>query len=97
MIIQHLCSENTLEISVQEARISEGCMGKTKGNIWQYTIDERKDGDRILIPNTSLKHMVSLLKNFKEDKESLLQSMGYLMGVIIDQSPNVAVSLHERV
>jgi hypothetical protein len=41
--------------------------------------------------------MVSNLQNFKEE-ESLLQSMGYLMGVIIDQKcPNVTVSLQEKV
>jgi hypothetical protein len=85
---------------VLEARISEGWMGKFKGmlqvlwecgfinegNIQQYTVHGRKDADGILIANTSLKYMVSNLIDFEEE-ESLLQSMGHLMGVIIGQTP----------
>lgn len=86
-------------ISVQEARISKGWMGKLKGmllvlwehgfideaNIQQYTINGRKDADGILIANTSMKRMVSNLHDFEEE-DLLLQSMGCLMGVIIVQT-----------
>jgi hypothetical protein len=49
-------------------------------------VDGKKDAYGVLIPNTSLKLMVSNLQDFEEE-ESLLQSMGWLMGVTIDCTP----------
>ncbi len=54
--------------------------------IFSNTIDGRKDAYGVVLPNTSLKFMVSNLQDFEEE-ESLLQSMGRLMGVIIDRTP----------
>ncbi len=51
-----------------------------------YTVDGKKDAYGVLIPNTSLNFMVSNLLDFEEE-ESLLQSMGWRMGVIIDCTP----------
>ena len=98
--LQELCSEKGLPIEVEEQKITEGWMDKPKGMLqmlWergfidvtklqQYTVDGKKDAYGVLVPNTSLKLMVSNLLDFKEE-ESLLQSIGCSMGVIIDRTP----------
>jgi hypothetical protein len=54
-----------------------------EANIQQYTINGRKDAYGVVLPNTSLKFMLSNLQDLKEE-ELLLQPMGCFMGVIID-------------
>jgi len=75
-------------------------MGKQKGilqvlwergfideaNINQYTMDGRKDAFGVHQPQTSLKHLLSSCTDFEEE-ESLLQSMGRRMGVLVDRTP----------
>ena len=98
--LQQLCKDRGLPIEAEERKIVEGWVGKPKGmlqvlwergfinegNLQQYTVDGKKDAYGVLIPNTSLKLMVSNLQDFEEE-ESLLQSMGRLMGVTIDRTP----------
>jgi hypothetical protein len=98
--LQELCAEKGLPIEVDEQKITEGWMDKPKGMLqmlWergfidvtklqQYTVDGKKDVYGVLVPNTSLKFMVSNLLDFEEE-ESLLQSMGRSMGVVIDRTP----------
>jgi hypothetical protein len=54
-----------------------------EANIQQYTINGRKDAYGVVLPNTSLKFMLSNLQDLEEE-ELLLQSMGCFVGVIID-------------
>ncbi len=98
--LQQLCKDRGLPIEIEERKIIEGWVGKlkgmlqvlwergfiNKGNLQQYTVDGKKDAYGVLIPNTSLKLMVSNLQDFEEE-ESLLQSIGQLMGVTIDCTP----------
>ncbi len=98
--LQQLCKDRGLPIEIEERKIIEGWVGKLKGmlqvlwergfinegNLQQYTVDGKKYAYGVLIPNTSLKLMVSNLQDFEEE-ESLLQSMGQLMGVTIDHTP----------
>ena len=52
----------------------------------KYTIDGSKDGFGIKQLDTSLKFLMANCVDFEEE-ESLLQSMGTKMGVIIDRTP----------
>ncbi len=55
-------------------------------NLNQYTMDGRKDQFGVLQPQTSLKHLLGSCRDFQE-KESLLQTMGRKMGVLVDCTP----------
>ncbi len=97
---EHQKGYNNCAIKVEENKFIEGWMHKPKGmlqilwergiindtNVAQYTIDGKKDAYGVLLPNTSLKFMLTNLQDFEEE-ESLLQSMGRLIGVIIDCTP----------
>ncbi len=81
-------------------KIKLGWMGKQKGilqvlwergfineaNISQYMMDGRKDAFGVHQPQTSLKDLLSSCMDFEEE-ESLLQSMGQRMGVLVDRTP----------
>jgi hypothetical protein len=78
----------------------EGWEGKQKGllqilwergfvdvnNLSAYTVDGKKDEYGVIQKETSLKHLMSNCTDFEEE-ESLLQSMGRQMGVMIDRTP----------
>ncbi len=51
-----------------------------------YTMDGRKDAFSVLQPTTSLKYKLSSCKDFEEE-ESILQSMGRKLGVLVDHTP----------
>jgi hypothetical protein len=55
-------------------------------NLNQYTMDGRKDQFGVLQPHTSLKHLLRSCRDFQEE-ESLLQTMGRKMGVLVDRTP----------
>ena len=55
-------------------------------NLSAYTIDGKKDEYGVIQKETSLKHLMSNCTDFEEE-ESLLQSMGRQMGVMIDRTP----------
>ena len=57
-----------------------------KHNLQQYTLDGKKDGHGNLWPETSLKHLLANCIDFEEE-ESLLQSMGWAMGISVDRTP----------
>jgi hypothetical protein len=51
-----------------------------------YSIEGKTNAMRVKQVNTSLKHLMSNCRDFIEE-ESLLQSNGWKMGIIIDQMP----------
>ncbi len=83
--------------------VIEGWFGKPKGILqvaWErgfieptisnwknyYTITGRKNALGILMPETSLKQILANCSDFEEE-ETMLQSMGRNMGVIVDRTP----------
>ncbi len=66
-----------------------------EGNIHQYTVDGQKDGFGVFQPHTSLKYLMGNCKDFGEE-ESLLQLTGRKMGILVDWTPNVTVSLQKK-
>jgi hypothetical protein len=99
--IQKLAVEKNIPLVEENLpKIKLGWMGKQKGilqvlwergfideaNINQYTMDGRKDAFGVHQPQTSLKHLLSSCTDFEEE-ESLLQSMGRRMGVLVDRTP----------
>jgi hypothetical protein len=99
--VQKLATEKGFPLYKENLpKIRQGCQGKQKGilqiiwergwidesNIDQFTMDSRKDAFSVLQPTTSLKYMLSSCKDFEEE-ESLLQSMGRKMGVLVDRTP----------
>jgi len=96
--VQKLAKEQNMAIIKENLpKVKEGGEGKSKGilqvlwergfinalNLKQYTMDRRKDAYGIHQPNTSLKYLPGSCKDPK-NKESLLQSMGRTMGVVVD-------------
>jgi hypothetical protein len=55
-------------------------------NLSAYTVDGRKDEYGVIQKETCLKHLMLNCTDFEEE-ESLLQSMGRQMGVMIDCTP----------
>ncbi len=99
--VQKLAMEKGIPLYEENLlKIRQGWQGKQKGilqilwergwidefNINQYTMDGRKDTFGVLQPTTSLKYLLSSCKDFEEE-ESLLQSMGRKMGVLVDRTP----------
>ena len=99
--VQKLAMEKGIPLYEENLlKIRQGWQGKQKGilqilwergwidesNINQYTMDGRKDTFGGLQPTTSLKYLLSSCKDFEEE-ESLLQSMGRKMGVLVDRTP----------
>ena len=99
--VQKLARERNIPIIKENIpKIKEGWETKPKGllqvlwergfidasNLKQYTMDGRKDAYGVHQPNTSLKYLLGSCKDF-ENEESLLQSMGRTMGVLVDQTP----------
>ena len=96
--VQKVDKERNMTINKENLpKVKEGCEGKPKDilqvlwergfinalNLKQYTMDRRKDAYGIHQPNTSLKYLPGSCKDPK-NKESLLQSMGRTMGVVVD-------------
>jgi hypothetical protein len=81
-------------------KIREGWVGKSKGiyqvlwergwldpdNLKEYTMNGKKDLYGIIQLQYSLKNLLRSCRDFQEE-ESLLQSMGRKMGVIVDRTP----------
>jgi hypothetical protein len=99
--IQKLAQEKNIPITEENLpKIKLGWVGKQKGvyqvlwerglidphNLNQYTMDGRKDQFGVLQPHTSLKHLLGSCRDFQEE-ESLLQTMGRKMGVLVDRTP----------
>ena len=98
--LKKLCDQNGMPTSEYIPKIQQGWVGKQKGLLqilWErgwvdisrlgkYTIDGSKDGFGIKQLDTSLKFLMANCVDFEEE-ESLLQSMGTKMGVIIDRTP----------
>jgi len=96
--VQKLAKDQNMTIIEENLpKVKEGWEGKSKGilqvlqergfidtlNLKQYTMDGRKDAYGVHQPNTSLKYLLVSCKDFK-NKESLLQSMGRTMGMLVD-------------
>jgi hypothetical protein len=99
--VQKLALEKNIPITEEDLpKVKLGWVGKQKGifqvlwergfldpgNINQYTMDGRKDQFGVLLPQTSLKYLLGSCRDFQEE-ESLLQTMGRRMGVIVDRTP----------
>ena len=98
--LQELCRLHNLPTEVIEQKNVEGWEGKQKGLLqvlWErgfidvnhlsaYTIDGRKDAYGVVQKETSLKHLMTNCTDFEEE-ESLLQSMGRRMGILVDRTP----------
>jgi hypothetical protein len=54
--------------------------------MYQSTLNRRQDASGILMKETSLTYLMSNCQDF-EDEESLLQTMGREMGILVDQTP----------
>ncbi len=100
-IIQKIALEQGLPIEETKARIIEGWEGKPKGlqqvlwergfidanNLAKYTMDGRQDIYGVLVDKSfALKHLMASCQDFEEE-ETLLQTMGRDMGVLIDRTP----------
>jgi hypothetical protein len=99
--LQILCKQNNIPIEEELDEVVEGWEGKPKGMLqilWErgfidpakkkedYTLQGKKDAFGKVIPETSLKHLMSLLTDFIEE-ETLLQYHGRLMGVKVVRTP----------
>jgi len=98
--IQRMAQEQGLPIEETKAKIIEGWEGKPKGllqvlwerglidpnNIGNYTVEGRQDAFGVVQKAFSLKHLMANCQDFEEE-ETLLQSMGREMGVLVDRSP----------
>ena len=98
--LQQICNNNNISIKVLAPKIKEGWVGKAKGklqilwergwidtdNVPKYTDQGKVDAFGILDKNYSLHFLISNCKDFIEE-ESMLQSKGKDMGVVIDRTP----------
>ena len=92
-----------MPIEEEIRKISEGWEGKSKGLLqvlcergWinnedgkayqNYTITGKKNEYNLIIPETSLKLLMTSCTDFEEE-ETMLQSMGAKMGILVDRSP----------
>ena len=101
--LQRAASNIRLPIEEMKQKVIEGWEGKPKGLLqilWERgwidnsdnkaylnnTVTGRQNAFNLIQQETSLKHLMSTCTDFEEE-ETMLQSMGTLMGVAIDQSP----------
>jgi hypothetical protein len=96
--LQIMCKQKNIPIEEELDEVVEGWEGKPKGRMLQiqweqgfinpakYMILGKKDAFGKLIPETSLKYLMSLLTDFIEE-ETLLQYHGRLLGVMVVQTP----------
>jgi hypothetical protein len=94
------CQEHDLPVSETKIKTIEGWEGKPKGslqalwergwidesNLSKYTVAGRKDGYGVVDLSFSLRHLMASCQDFEEE-ESILQSMGRQMGVLVDRTP----------
>ncbi len=92
-----LCEDHGILLTVTSNKIIEGWGGKAKGlmqvlwergfidvnDVLKYTLNGQQDASRILMKETSLMNLMSNCQDF-EDEESLLQTMGREMGILVD-------------
>jgi hypothetical protein len=92
--------EHNIETKVTSSKVIEGWQGKAKGllqvlwergfidadNHQKYTMNGRQDACGVLMPETSLIHLMSSCVDFEEE-ESLLQANGRELGVLVDRTP----------
>jgi hypothetical protein len=52
----------------------------------RYTMNGRQDKSGILLKETSLTYLMMNCQDFEEE-ESLLQTMGWEMGILVDHTP----------
>jgi hypothetical protein len=95
-----LCEDHGILTTVTSNKVIEGWEGKAKGlmqvlwergfidvnDVSKYTLNGRQDASGILMKETSLTYLMSNCQDF-EDEESLLQTMGREMGVLVDRTP----------
>jgi len=98
--IRKLATSHGVPVIEVLQKIIEGWEGKPKGilqvlwehswivahDLQQYTVNGEKYSFGILQPETSLKHLMANCRDYEEE-ELLLQSMGQLMGVVVDCMP----------
>jgi hypothetical protein len=99
--LQILCKQKNIPIEEELDEVVEGWEAKPKGMLqilWErgfvdplkkkedYTLQGKKDAFGKVNPETSLKHLMSLLTDFIE-KETLLQYQGRLLKVKVVQTP----------
>ena len=101
--LQQAAQARGIPIFEETEAVIEGWLGKPKGLLqvaWErgfidptisnpknyYTIVGRKNALGILMPETSLKQILANCSDFEEE-ETMLQSMGRNMGVLVDQTP----------
>ena len=99
--ITDLCTQNNISLTKETSVIDEGWVNKPKGmlqilyergfleptrSMKTYTLDGKKDEYGHVVPETSLKELISSLLDF-QNEETLLQYHGRLLGVIVDRTP----------
>ena len=105
--VKEKCAEMNIPLKTPEReKIEQGWMGKPKGMLqvlWErglidetrlkdYMISGKKDAYGTIDLTFSLKHLLSQCRDFAEE-ESLLQSMGIKMGVLINRTPKCHAEL----
>ena len=107
--IKHLCVQQGIPTGEKILKVEQGWEGQTKGilqslwergfidinNLNQYTLDGRKDKNGELFLETSLKYVLSYCTDFQEE-ESLLQTMGWSMGILVDLTLKCHPNLQAR-
>jgi len=95
-----LCEDHGILTKIISNKVIEGWEGKPKGilqTLWErgfidatalsrYTMNGRQDESGILLKETSLTYLMTNCQDFEEE-ESLLQTMGREMGVLVDRTP----------
>ena len=98
--IQIIAQEHGLPIRETTQKVIEGWEGKPKGLLqvlWErgivdasklseYTINGRQNGYGVIDKTYALKSLMANCLDFEEE-ETLLQSMGRVMGVLVDRTP----------
>jgi hypothetical protein len=95
-----ICEDHGILTRITSCKVIEGWEGKPKGmlqtlwkqgfidrnNLSKYTMNGRQDETGILFKETSLTFLMSNCQDFEEE-ESLLLTMGWEMGIIVDHTP----------
>jgi len=98
--LQRLCRNAGINLVEMTPKIQQGWEDQPKGmlqilwergwineqNLASYTVSGKKNVLGILEANTSLKHLLGTCRDFEEE-ESLLQSQGRSLGIIVDRTP----------
>ena len=98
--VQKLAQDRGIPIEEETLKVWQGWEGKAKGmlqilwewgfidsnNVPQYSMQGKKDAFGTVQKETSLKYLMSNCQDFEEE-ETLLQSMGRSMGVMVDRTP----------